>query len=115
MPYAPTAARPIAWRWMSPILAPCRPRSTRAPAFHVLFNNAGTNRTDRFLDVKVADFDLVLGLNVRAAFFVAQAVARKLAAAGTARLHHQRLLADGAGRGRAAQRLLRLEMGDGGR
>ena len=53
------------------------------PAFHVLLNNAGTNRTDRFLDVKVADFDLVLGLNVRAAFFVAQAVARKLAAAGT--------------------------------
>ena len=52
------------------------------PAYNVLLNNAGTNRTDRFLDVKVEDFDAVLGLNLRAAFFVAQAVARKLAAAG---------------------------------
>lgn len=52
------------------------------PAYHVLLNNAGTNRIDRFLDVKVEDFDFVLGLNLRAAFFVAQAVARKLAAAG---------------------------------
>jgi NAD(P)-dependent dehydrogenase (short-subunit alcohol dehydrogenase family) len=52
------------------------------PPYHVLVNNAGTNRTDKFLDVKVADFDLIMGLNVRAAFFVAQAVARGLAAAG---------------------------------
>jgi NAD(P)-dependent dehydrogenase (short-subunit alcohol dehydrogenase family) len=52
------------------------------PSYHVLLNNAGTNRTDRFLDVKVEDFDFVLGLNLRAAFFVAQAVARKMAAAG---------------------------------
>jgi NAD(P)-dependent dehydrogenase (short-subunit alcohol dehydrogenase family) len=50
--------------------------------YHVLVNNAGTNRTDTFLDVKVEDFDVVLGLNVRAAFFVAQAVARGLVAAG---------------------------------
>jgi NAD(P)-dependent dehydrogenase (short-subunit alcohol dehydrogenase family) len=53
----------------------------RAP-YDVLLNNAGTNRTDAFLDVRVEDFDLVVGLNVRAAFFVAQAVARRLAAAG---------------------------------
>jgi NAD(P)-dependent dehydrogenase (short-subunit alcohol dehydrogenase family) len=52
----------------------------RAP-YHILVNNAGTNRTDTFLDVKVEDFDLIFGLNVRAAFFVAQAVARRLAAA----------------------------------
>jgi NAD(P)-dependent dehydrogenase (short-subunit alcohol dehydrogenase family) len=50
--------------------------------FHVLINNAGTNRTDPFLDVKVADFDLIFGLNVRAAFFAAQAVARRLTSAG---------------------------------
>jgi NAD(P)-dependent dehydrogenase (short-subunit alcohol dehydrogenase family) len=49
--------------------------------YQVLVNNAGTNRTDTFLNVKVSDFDLVHGLNVRAAFFVAQAVAQKLAAA----------------------------------
>jgi NAD(P)-dependent dehydrogenase (short-subunit alcohol dehydrogenase family) len=50
--------------------------------YHVLLNNAGTNRTDRFLDVKMEDFDAVLSLNLRAGFFVAQAVAHKLAAAG---------------------------------
>jgi NAD(P)-dependent dehydrogenase (short-subunit alcohol dehydrogenase family) len=53
------------------------------PPYHVLLNNAGTNRVDRFLDVKVEDFDLVLGLNLRAAFFVAQTVVRRLVATGT--------------------------------
>ena len=52
------------------------------PPFHVLVNNAGTNRTSPFLEVKVVDFDLVMDLNLRAAFFVAQAVARGLAASG---------------------------------
>jgi len=52
-----------------------------AEPFEILINNAGTNRPAPFVDVKVEDFDLVLGLNVRAAFFVAQTVARKLIAA----------------------------------
>jgi NAD(P)-dependent dehydrogenase (short-subunit alcohol dehydrogenase family) len=55
--------------------------AARAP-YHVLFNNAGTNRTAPFIDVKVEDYDLVMALNVRAAFFAAQAVARRLVAAG---------------------------------
>jgi NAD(P)-dependent dehydrogenase (short-subunit alcohol dehydrogenase family) len=46
--------------------------------FDVLVNNAGTNRPAPFLEVKVEDFDSVTGLNVRAAFFVAQAVARRM-------------------------------------
>jgi NAD(P)-dependent dehydrogenase (short-subunit alcohol dehydrogenase family) len=46
--------------------------------FDILINNAGTNRPAPFVDVTVADFDVVLSLNVRAAFFVAQAVARRL-------------------------------------
>jgi NAD(P)-dependent dehydrogenase (short-subunit alcohol dehydrogenase family) len=50
--------------------------------FDILVNNAGTNRPEPFLDVKVEDFDFVLSLNVRAAYFVAQAVARGLVAAG---------------------------------
>lgn len=50
--------------------------------FDVLVNNAGTNRPAPFVDVKVEDFDFVLSLNVRAAFFVAQAVARRLVDAG---------------------------------
>jgi NAD(P)-dependent dehydrogenase (short-subunit alcohol dehydrogenase family) len=48
------------------------------PSFDILINNAGTNRPAPFTDVKVEDFDFVFSLNVRAAYFVAQAVARKL-------------------------------------
>jgi len=47
-------------------------------AFDILINNAGTNRPAPFIDVKVEDFDFVFSLNVRAAYFAAQAVARKL-------------------------------------
>jgi NAD(P)-dependent dehydrogenase (short-subunit alcohol dehydrogenase family) len=50
--------------------------------FDILFNNAGTNRPAPFIEVSVEDFDFVFELNVRAAFFVAQAVARRLVAAG---------------------------------
>lgn len=46
--------------------------------FDILVNNAGTNKPATFVDVKVEDFDFVFSLNVRAAYFVAQAVARKL-------------------------------------
>ena len=52
------------------------------PPYQVLLNNAGTNRIDRFPDVRIEDFDLVFDLNVRAAFFVAQAVVRSLVSAG---------------------------------
>lgn len=52
------------------------------PAFHVLVNNAGTNRPRPFLDVTVADYDAVMGLNVRAAFFAAQAAAQRMVAEG---------------------------------
>jgi NAD(P)-dependent dehydrogenase (short-subunit alcohol dehydrogenase family) len=51
--------------------------AAQAP-FNILVNNAGTNRPAPFVDVKIEDFDFVFGLNVRAAYFVAQAVARKL-------------------------------------
>jgi NAD(P)-dependent dehydrogenase (short-subunit alcohol dehydrogenase family) len=49
----------------------------RAP-FQVLVNNAGMNRPAPLIDVKVEDFDAIMGLNVRAAFFVAQMVAKRL-------------------------------------
>ena len=51
--------------------------AAQAP-FDILVNNAGTNRPAPFVDVKVEDFDFVFGLNVRAAYFVAQAVARRM-------------------------------------
>jgi NAD(P)-dependent dehydrogenase (short-subunit alcohol dehydrogenase family) len=50
--------------------------------FDILFNNAGTNRPAPFIEVSIEDFDFVFELNVRAAFFVAQGVARRLVAAG---------------------------------
>ncbi|MEP9353506.1 SDR family NAD(P)-dependent oxidoreductase [Xanthobacter sp. KR7-65] len=53
-----------------------------AGPFDVLVNNAGTNRPSAFLDVKIEDFDAVMGINVRAAYFVAQTVARGMVAAG---------------------------------
>jgi NAD(P)-dependent dehydrogenase (short-subunit alcohol dehydrogenase family) len=53
----------------------------QAEPFDVLVNNAGTNRPKMLPDVTVEDFDVVMGLNVRAAFFMAQAVAQRLIAA----------------------------------
>ena len=49
----------------------------RAPS-QVLVNNAGMNRPAPLIDVKVEDFDAIMGLNVRAAFFMAQTVAKRL-------------------------------------
>jgi NAD(P)-dependent dehydrogenase (short-subunit alcohol dehydrogenase family) len=53
-----------------------------AEPFDVFVNNAGTNRPKPFAEVSVEDFDAVFGLNVRAAFFTAQAVVRRLLDAG---------------------------------
>lgn len=52
--------------------------------FHVLVNNAGTNRPKPMWDVTEDDFDAVLGLNVKAAYFVAQGCARRMIETGTA-------------------------------
>jgi NAD(P)-dependent dehydrogenase (short-subunit alcohol dehydrogenase family) len=52
----------------------------RAAPYDVFFNNAGTNRPQPFVEVSVENFDTIMGLNVRAAFFAAQAVARRLVA-----------------------------------
>ncbi|HET9617605.1 MAG TPA: SDR family oxidoreductase [Pseudolabrys sp.] len=51
--------------------------AAQAP-FQVLVNNAGMNRPKMLTDVTLDDFDAIMGLNVRAAFFVAQAVAKSL-------------------------------------
>src|SRR5258708_21531077 len=48
--------------------------------FNVLVNNAGANRPNTVEKVSVADFDFVMNLNVRAAYFTAQAVAQRLIA-----------------------------------
>src|SRR3954453_16629056 len=50
--------------------------------YSIFVNNAGTNRPKPFTDVPVEDYDFVMGLNVRAAFFAAQAVTRRMIGAG---------------------------------
>jgi NAD(P)-dependent dehydrogenase (short-subunit alcohol dehydrogenase family) len=52
------------------------------PAFDVFVNNAGMNRPKPFTEVTQDDFDTVMGLNLRAAFFAAQEVAKGMIAAG---------------------------------
>jgi NAD(P)-dependent dehydrogenase (short-subunit alcohol dehydrogenase family) len=53
------------------------------PAYDAFVNNAGTNRPAPFLEVSETDFDAIMDLNVRAAFFAAQAVARRMVETGT--------------------------------
>lgn len=52
------------------------------PAYHAFVNNAGTNRPAPFHEVRVEDFDAIMALNLRAAFFAAQAVVRRMIAEG---------------------------------
>lgn len=48
------------------------------PSLDVLVNNAGSNIPEPFIEVSEAHLDRLLGLNVRSAFLVAQAAARKM-------------------------------------
>ncbi len=52
------------------------------PVFDILVNNAGTNRPRDFLEVTEDDYDMITTLNLRAAFFVAQAAARRMVDTG---------------------------------
>jgi NAD(P)-dependent dehydrogenase (short-subunit alcohol dehydrogenase family) len=52
-----------------------------AGPFHILVNNAGTNRPNLMVDTSVEDFDAVMDINVRGAYFVARAVTRGMLAA----------------------------------
>ncbi|SAI66168.1 short chain dehydrogenase [Bordetella ansorpii] len=53
-----------------------------------LVNNAGIVRPAPFLDVTEADWDLVIGVNLKGAFLVGQAVARAMAAQGGGAIVH---------------------------
>lgn len=50
------------------------------PAFHILINNAGTNRPKPMWDVSEGDFDAVLDLNVKSAFFTTHACVKRMIA-----------------------------------
>ncbi|MDV3456115.1 SDR family oxidoreductase [Sphingomonas sp. HF-S4] len=54
------------------------------PAFDILVNNAGTNRPMPMTQVSEADYDAVLDLNVKSAFFTAQAAAKRMIEDGLA-------------------------------
>ena len=54
----------------------------------VLVNNVGTNNPQPFLEVEEAVLDQMLSLNVRAAFLVAQAAAKVMAAQGSGSIIH---------------------------
>ena len=62
-------------------IAATRSAVAGAGPFAILVNNAGTNRPKPFTEVGEDDYDAVLDLNVKAAFFVAQAVADGMVAA----------------------------------
>jgi NAD(P)-dependent dehydrogenase (short-subunit alcohol dehydrogenase family) len=63
-------------------IAAVRALADAAAPFDILVNNAGTNKPGPFVEVTEENYDLVFGLNVRALFFTAQAVVRRLLAAG---------------------------------
>jgi NAD(P)-dependent dehydrogenase (short-subunit alcohol dehydrogenase family) len=50
------------------------------PAFHVLVNNAGANRPQPMWETTEADFDAVIDLNLKAAYFVAQGCVKQMLA-----------------------------------
>jgi len=50
--------------------------------FDILFNNAGTNEPLPYIDVTPENFDKITDLNLRAAFFMAQEVAKGMIEAG---------------------------------
>jgi len=50
------------------------------PRFDILVNNAGGNRPGPFLQATPQDYDWLMSLNVKASFFLSQAVAQRLVA-----------------------------------
>ena len=59
-------------------IAAVREALARRAPYQILVNNAGTNRPKMLPEVTIDDFDTIMGLNVRAAFFMAQTVALRL-------------------------------------
>ena len=55
---------------------------------HALVSNAGIFRAADFLEIREADWDAVIGVNLKGAFLVGQAVARHMAAQGGGAIVH---------------------------
>jgi 2-deoxy-D-gluconate 3-dehydrogenase len=62
----------------APLAAMVQQAVTRFGAVDILVNNAGTIRRNAALDFTEDDWDAVMGVNLKTAFFLSQAVARQL-------------------------------------
>jgi len=51
--------------------------------FDILVNSAGIAKHSPALDTELANFDAVMGVNLRGAYFLSQTIARQMIAAGT--------------------------------
>jgi len=60
----------------------------RCERVDMLVNNAGIVRPCEFLDISEEDWDRVIGVNLKGAFLVGQAVARSMAAQGSGAIVH---------------------------
>ena len=58
--------------------AAVRQRLGSMDTFDILVNNAGANRPGPMTDMSEDDFDLVMNVNLRAAYFLAQTVVRRM-------------------------------------
>jgi 2-deoxy-D-gluconate 3-dehydrogenase len=67
---------------IGPIEALVEEATARAGRVDILVNNAGIIRRADALDFTESDWDLVMNVNIKAVFFLSQAVARRLVAAG---------------------------------
>jgi hypothetical protein len=65
---------------MDSIRAAVAHAETEVGPIDILVNNSGVSTTQRLQDVTEADYDFIMGTNVRGAFFVAQEVARRMLA-----------------------------------
>jgi 2-deoxy-D-gluconate 3-dehydrogenase len=65
----------------APLAAMVQQAASRFGAVDILVNNAGTIRRADALDFSDEDWDAVMGVNLKTAFFLAQAVARQAVAA----------------------------------
>jgi len=67
---------------IAPITAAVDAAASAFGALDILVNNAGTIRRNDALDFTEDDWDAVMGVNLKSAFFLSQAVARRWVAAG---------------------------------
>lgn len=65
---------------MASIRAAVAHAETEVGPIDILVNNSGVSTTQRLQDVTEADYDFIMGTNVRGAFFVAQEVAKRMLA-----------------------------------